>query len=94
MRLGGGAGPSGMRGHESGIVRATVSGPPDRVRFTIETWECRVAAMAPSRWGSVALLADLRTQIAVLDDGSRSRSACVAATMLTATRCGVASPSG
>jgi hypothetical protein len=32
------------------MVRATVSRPPDMVRFTIETWPCRVAAMASSRW--------------------------------------------
>jgi len=53
------------------MVRATVSGPPDKVRFTIETWPCRVAAMASSRWGSFALLEELRTQVAVLDDRAR-----------------------
>jgi len=157
LRLDGQAGRSGLRGQESGMVRATVSRPPDMVGFKTETWPCRVAAgaalqpesqplevealarqpqpsrrevhpavrraqrigqrgnldvlrdlrerpvdphrqgtrvIAGHRWGSVALLEELRTQVAVLDDGSRSRSAFVAATMLTATRCGVASPSG
>jgi len=50
--------------------------------------------IAGYRWGSFALLEELRTQVAVLDDGLRLRSAFVAATILTATRCGVASPSG
>ena len=76
------------------MVSASVSPPPDMMRFTIETWPCRVAAMASSRRGRVALLEELRTQVAVLDDRLRSRSAFVAATILTATRCGVASPSG
>ena len=37
------------------MVRATVSQPPDMVRFKIETWPCRVAAMASSRWACTGI---------------------------------------
>jgi len=60
----------------------------------VDTHRQGTRVIAGHRRGSVALLEELRSQVAVLDDGLRLRSACIAATILTATRCGVASPGG
>jgi len=46
------------------MVRATVSQPPDMVRFTIETWPCRVAAMASSRWACTGIAPECREAMA------------------------------
>jgi hypothetical protein len=46
------------------MVRATVSRPPDMVRFTIETWPCRIAAMASGRWACTGIAPEWREAMA------------------------------